>query len=225
MMRFTTTTIVLLLAVHAAVVFDIAYAQQQQQQQQQQQIALSDQCITETEQLANNPAIAATAPSAECSINLDTTSRSCTADFQPLSDDFQEACFSAGGRFYQTDVTHDCKTFLDGETYQVQYIYNSFPACVGSTCNDEELKNYYSTSVHPAMESAFAARGLTCDVTDTNAVSFDASTARASDSTPRSATSNARGVVGRMSTSTTTATMALVTLTATAVMALSHTIF
>ncbi len=210
MRRFTPTTIVFLVVTHAAGMFDIATAQQQQ-------VALSDHCSTETEQLANSPAIAATVPSAECTIDLDTTSRSCTADFQPLSDDFQQACFNAGGRFYQTDVTQDCTTFLDGETYPVQYIYNAFPSCVGSTCSDEELKNYYSTSVHPAMESSLSARGLTCDVTDANAVSFDAAT-------PRSATSNAR-VVKVGSTSTTTATMTLVTLSTTAMMALSHYIF
>jgi hypothetical protein len=153
-------TVITLLASDA--VMDIAYAQQS---------ILSDQCISETEDLATIQAITSKVPSAECTINLD-VSNSCTSDFEPISGDFKDACLNGGGRFYTTDVTYDCTTFAYGASYAVNYMYLSFPACFGMSCTNEELKEYYSSNIHPYMEESFAANGLICDVTDKNELSF-----------------------------------------------------
>ena len=139
-------------------VIDIAFAQQS---------SLSDQCIAETEALATNQAITSNVPSAECTINLD-ISNSCTTDFEPVSGNLKDACLNGGGRFYTTDVNYDCSTFAFGENFNANYTYLSFPACVGVSCTDEELKAFYSSNVHPYMEESFAARGLICDMTGTD---------------------------------------------------------
>lgn len=156
--RMISCYIVSLIALLAS---DIAFAQQ----------TLSDQCIAETNELATIQAITSTAPTAECTINLDVVD-SCTADFEPISGYFMEACQNGGGRFYTTDVTYDCTTLAFGATYNADYTYLSFPACVGTSCTNEELKEYYSNTIHPFMEESFAAKGLTCEVSEKNELSF-----------------------------------------------------
>jgi hypothetical protein len=128
--------------------------------------------MTETEALASNQAITTKVPSVECTVNLD-VGNTCTADFEPVSTDFQDACLNGGGRFYTTDVTYDCTTFAFGATYDADYTYLSFPACVGMSCTDDELKTYFSNNVHPYMEESFASKGLTCEVSDNSGLSID----------------------------------------------------
>lgn len=136
-----------------------------------QQSSLSAQCLSDTEELAGNEAVTSIVPSAECTINLD-VSNSCTTDFEPISGDFKDACVGAGGRFYTTDVKYDCTTFAFGTKYDADYTYLAFPACVGSTCTDAELEEYYTNNVHPFMEESFALKGLACEVSDSNELSF-----------------------------------------------------
>jgi hypothetical protein len=138
-----------------------------------QSSSLSGQCASENTALASSSALKAAKPYAECTIYLDVNDK-CTADFEPLSDDFKDACFLAGGQFYTTDMKFDCTTLLYGVRYNADYTYLSFPACFGTSCSDSELNEYYEKYVHPALEETFAAQGFTCQVTDTNDNTEDA---------------------------------------------------
>ena len=132
-----------------------------------QRSTLSDLCTSQNEALATNEAILATTPSLLCHINLDVED-SCTVDFETVSDDFQDACFDAGGKVYLVDLSADCTLNLYGTTYNADYLYLNYPSCVGIDCTADELDSAYMSVVLPSFEQQFAETGFVCDFTDRN---------------------------------------------------------
>lgn len=128
--------------------------------------AVSEQCTAEGEVLGNNTDLVAAAPQANCNINGDTGEDSCTFDFRLISSNFSQVCREVGGQLYERDMLWDCTVSLDGSTYNADYTFLNWPACLGASCNVTEIDEEYETVAFPAMEQDLANQGLNCNVSE-----------------------------------------------------------
>jgi hypothetical protein len=133
--------------------------------------AVSDQCKADANSLRNNTALSAAAITGGCKIDVSTAS-SCTFDFATISANLEKVCSEQGGQFQAQDVFWDCKVALSGKTYNADYFFLNYPACVGASCNASEVEDSFKNEVFPALEQSLATQGFLCQVSASHPIGF-----------------------------------------------------
>lgn len=119
-------------------------------------------CASQNEALKANAALVAATPYLLCSI--DYPNDSCTVDFEPISDNYKDACYDAGGKFYVVDLLWDCSSYY-GISLDQYFNFLNFPFCFGLNCTADELENL---SYETYEQDILAEQGYKCNLSDKN---------------------------------------------------------
>lgn len=119
-------------------------------------------CASQNEALKANAALVEATPSLLCYI--DYGKDSCTVDFEPISDNYKDACYDAGGKFYVVDLLWDCSSYY-GISLDQYFNFLNFPFCFGLNCTADELENL---SYEAYEQDILAEQGYKCNLSDKN---------------------------------------------------------
>ena len=133
---------------------------------------VSETCLSETQALLETSGVsqaytaleAAVATAGSCT-NDDTNNKArCTMDFQGLSQDYAQACETAGGRTVSLTAQLDCdlSTSATAMSGGFEFVYQTMVDCVSTSCDLENVQDKIDSDMETSQQTLETSQGALC---------------------------------------------------------------